>query len=58
MISLLGCLGIFLSLLNFEVMLFVISETKPVKKLVRKIKNRIRHFFWYYFDYKNDFIEK
>ena len=51
-------LGVILGVLNLEAILLLILETPTAKKLVRKIKNKVRHFFWKLFDFKNDFVEK
>ncbi len=58
MIEILAGTGIILGALTLEAILLIALETSTAKKIVRKIKNSIRHFFWKYFDYKNDFVEK
>ena len=58
MINILICLGLFLSLVNLEIILFLTLETGPVKRFIRKIKNGVRRFFWQIFNFKNDFVEK
>ena len=51
-------LGILFALLNFEVILLFILELPIVQRFNKKLKNKIRHFFWQCFDFKNDFVEK
>lgn len=58
MISVLAELGIILGALTLEVIFLMILEIPGVKKFNKKIKNKVRHFFWKSFDFKNDFVEK
>ena len=58
MIQLLVYIGLILSALSLETIIVFVTEIDAVKRFNRKIKNKIRHFFWKVFDTKHDFIEK
>lgn len=58
MINVLANIGIVLGALTLEVIFLLLLETPTGKRISKKIKNKIRHFFWKYFDFKNDFVEK
>ena len=58
MIQLLAYMGLILSALSLEAIIIFITEIDAVKRFNRKIKNKIRLFFWKIFDTKHDFIEK
>lgn len=58
MIELLAYIGFILSVLSLEIIIIFITEIDAVKRFNKKIKNKIRHFFWKMFDTKHDFIEK
>ena len=61
-VSILAQLGVVLGALTLEAILLIILEipkvSQFVKKTKRKLVNKIRHFFWKCFDFKNDFVEK
>ena len=58
MVILLAMIGVGLGALSLEAILLILLETPKGKKFGKTIKNKIRHFFWKYFDWENDFIEK
>ena len=58
MITILVYTGILLSLLSLETIIIFVTEIDAVKRFNKKMKNKIRHFFWLMFDVKHDFIEK
>jgi len=57
-ITILSSIGVILGSLCLEMILLLGLETSKGKKITKKIKNKIRHLWWTYFDYKNDFVEK
>ena len=54
--------GILFGFLSLETLILILVNIPKVAKLIktikRKIKTKIRFWFWKNFDYKNNFVEK
>lgn len=61
-ITILTMFGILFGFLSLETLILILVNIPKVAKLIktikRKIKTKIRFWFWKNFDYKNNFVEK
>ena len=58
MISILAQIGIVLGALALEAILLIILEIPAVKRFNKRIRNKVRHWFWYNFNFTSDYKEK
>lgn len=50
-------IGVILSVLNLEALLLIITETPMYKRMKKRIKHSLKHWWWKNFNWTSDFKE-